>query len=313
MRRVTGFREWLPEEAARRRDMESELCRILREAGYGEVRVPLLESAGPGSDYRLLGANGEMVALRSDFTRSVVGLALRSLSRSRPLRLFYSGPVFRPVGPGGESSELWQVGAEILGAVTGGDAEVLRLAIEGVARVAPPGRIRAVIGHAGLTEKALERAGLTGNDRELAGHLLRSGDMVGMESLLEDKVTAHQGVRSLMELLLFAGSSEETARRWEDCGGSCEELQEILALGRNIPATSSYSLGLSPGLSYYTGAVFKVYAGDDPGCLAHGGRYDDLASRLGQDEPATGFVWNLDNLLEISTAIRSRVTFAGIH
>jgi ATP phosphoribosyltransferase regulatory subunit len=49
---------------------------------------------------------------------------------------------------------------------------------------------------------------------------------------------------------------------------------------------------------YYTGVIFKGYAGDHNILLANGGRYDNLTKRFGVGEPAVGFALEIENILD---------------
>ncbi|HEX2679086.1 MAG TPA: ATP phosphoribosyltransferase regulatory subunit [Polyangiales bacterium] len=51
------------------------------------------------------------------------------------------------------------------------------------------------------------------------------------------------------------------------------------------------------GSSYYTGMSFSVLAAGPGESLGAGGRYDKLLSRFGKDQPATGFAFDLENLM----------------
>ena len=58
-------------------------------------------------------------------------------------------------------------------------------------------------------------------------------------------------------------------------------------------------LGLTKGISYYTGLVFDIYqtVGMKPLVIGGGGRYDSLVKAFGgKDVPAIGFAYNLDSI-----------------
>src|SRR5581483_2766829 len=125
----------------RRRQLESRMLERLEQAGYEEIIPPTFEYAevfmragGPEIADRLirfLDLDGQLLALRYDFTASVARLAATKLSdRSTPLRLCYTGTVFRqdPEREGRRPRETLQAGGELLGAAdVAADVEVLRL------------------------------------------------------------------------------------------------------------------------------------------------------------------------------------------
>src|SRR5881628_3382269 len=118
----------------------------LEAAGYEEIIPPTFEYAevfvragGGAADIadrliRFLDLDGQLLALRYDFTASVARLAATKLSdRATPLRLCYAGKVFRqdPAHEGRRPREILQVGGELLGQDgVAADVEVLRLALD---------------------------------------------------------------------------------------------------------------------------------------------------------------------------------------
>ena len=71
----------LIEETARRRTIESQFVLLLEEAGFAEVVLPIIDFAEPYAEvlerdsarrsYRFTDRDGELVAIRSDFTPMV--------------------------------------------------------------------------------------------------------------------------------------------------------------------------------------------------------------------------------------------------
>lgn len=130
----------LIEETARRRGVESRFVTLLEEAGFAEVVLPIIDFAEPyasvtGPDaakqsYRFTDRDGELVAIRSDFTPMVARALAPSLRAEETLRVFYRGDVIRCQNPRlGANRELFQIGAELVGdASPDADAMMLRLA-----------------------------------------------------------------------------------------------------------------------------------------------------------------------------------------
>jgi ATP phosphoribosyltransferase regulatory subunit HisZ len=130
----------LIEETARRRGVESRFVTLLEEAGFAEVVLPIIDFAEPydsvtGRDaarqsYRFTDRDGELVAIRSDFTPMVARALAPSLRAGETLRVFYRGDVIRCRNPRlGANRELFQIGAELVGdASPEADATMLRLA-----------------------------------------------------------------------------------------------------------------------------------------------------------------------------------------
>src|SRR5688572_32245057 len=93
----TGARPLLIEETARRRRIESRFISLLEEAGFAEIVLPIIDFAEPYApiieretakqSYRFTDREGELVAIRSDFTPMVARALAPSLDASQlPLR-----------------------------------------------------------------------------------------------------------------------------------------------------------------------------------------------------------------------------------
>jgi ATP phosphoribosyltransferase regulatory subunit HisZ len=136
----TGARPLLIEETARRRGIESRFVSLLEEAGFAEVVLPIIDFAEPYAgvtardvmkqSYRFTDRDGELVAIRSDFTPMVARALAPSLRAGEPLRVFYRGDVIRCQSSRlGSNRELFQIGAELVGdASIDADIAMLRLA-----------------------------------------------------------------------------------------------------------------------------------------------------------------------------------------
>jgi len=140
----TGARPLLIEETARRRRIESRFVSLLEDARFAEVVLPIIDFAEPYAEvmargaakqsYRFTDRDGELVAIRSDFTPMVARALAPMLkdvdSNGNPLRVYYRGDVIRCEATRlGSNRELFQIGAEIVGdGSAAADLEMLRLA-----------------------------------------------------------------------------------------------------------------------------------------------------------------------------------------
>lgn len=102
----TGVAALLFEGAARRRRLEEAMVRRLEDHGFGEVILPVVDYLEPyeamlspqsrSELYRFVDRDGEVLALRADFTPMLARLlAPRLASMELPLRLCYRGDVLR--------------------------------------------------------------------------------------------------------------------------------------------------------------------------------------------------------------------------
>lgn len=179
--------------ARRRRELESRLVEHLETADFSEVVLPivdylepyepLLTPASRGELYRFIDRDGELLALRADFTPMLARLLAPMLTLAPgsgpsadaaprrpplelPLRLFYRGDVVRyEQERPGRQREFYQVGAELLG-VPGmaAEREMLRLFLTLLAAAAGEGTVRVVVGFAGALDRPLAAAAAAGAD-----------------------------------------------------------------------------------------------------------------------------------------------------
>ncbi len=303
----TGVAALLFESAARRRALEAALVPLLERRGYGEAILPVLDYAAPyeplldergrGELYRFVGRDGELLALRGDFTPMLARLlAPRAAALARPLRLFYRGDVVRyGAARAGHLREFYQLGAELLGA--GGEVaerEIVELFCELLAG-APGTRARVVLGFVGALDEALAACA---EPAAMARAVAR-----------RERDLARQGGAALLEVV-----EHGVPRRARDLGAAADRLERLQALagelGERFPslrlhvdlaefadlstAAAQAATGPRP---YYDGVVFRAFAPDAALPLGGGGRYDRLFRALGADMPAVGFSLSVDRLV----------------
>ena len=132
----TGVRPLLVEETARRRRIEARFVQVLERARFAEVVLPIIDYAelyDSRKSYRFIDREGELIAIRSDFTPMVARALAPSIAPGDlPLRIFYRGDVIRCDGTKlGPNREIFQIGAEIIGDPSvNADIEILRVARE---------------------------------------------------------------------------------------------------------------------------------------------------------------------------------------
>jgi ATP phosphoribosyltransferase regulatory subunit len=310
----TGVAALLFESARRRRDAEDRLTARLREAGYSEVILPILDYLEPyeplltpasrGELYRFVDRDGELLALRADFTPMLARLlAPRLASLALPLRLYYRGDVVRyQEERAGRAREFYQLGAELLG-LAGGQAEreVLRLFLELATREGGGEGLQVVLGFAGALDELL-LAAPGGDPSRLAAAVAR-----------RERGEVRQAGRTLLEVV-----ENGVPDRPEDLGPeAAERLRGLYALRDDLAAdfpgvllsidlaelalhTLDPRLAVGEGgeRSYYDGLVFHAYAGPAALPVGGGGRYDRLFRALSAEVPAAGFSLSLERLLE---------------
>ncbi|HSL82844.1 MAG TPA: ATP phosphoribosyltransferase regulatory subunit, partial [Thermoanaerobaculia bacterium] len=184
-----GVSALFAESARRRRSLETLLARRLEEAGFEEAVLPIVDYLEPYEPLltpasrrelsQFVDRDGELLALRADFTPMLARLiAPRLHALDLPLRVFYRGDVvrFQEERPG-RLRELFQLGAELVGeAGEGAEERMLRLFLELV--TAGHGEpVHAVLGFAGALDRVLAAAAPAGgpapDPAEVGAALLR--------------------------------------------------------------------------------------------------------------------------------------------
>ncbi|MEA2601913.1 MAG: phosphoribosyltransferase regulatory subunit [Acidobacteriota bacterium] len=311
----TGVAALLFESARRRRDAEERLVARLREADYSEVILPILDYLEPyeslltpasrGELYRFVDRDGDLLALRADFTPMLARvLAPRLASLPLPLRLFYRGDVIRyQEERAGRAREFYQLGAELLG-VPGerAEREVLCLFLE-LATAVGSGSLQVVLGFAGALDGLLLAADVA-EPALLAAAVARRERSEVRRACPTLLGVVENGVPDRPEDL-----GPEAAGRLRGLLALRDELaaafpQALLTIdlaefARNSLDPRLLSAGVSEGeRPYYDGVVFHAYAGPAALPVGGGGRYDRLFRALGAEVPAVGFSLSLERLLE---------------
>jgi ATP phosphoribosyltransferase regulatory subunit len=277
LRYPTGVRPLLIAESARRRRVESRIASILESAGFDEVILPILDYADPEAastdTYRFVDRDGELVAVRSDFTPMVARALAPSISADDlPLRVFYRGDVIRyEVSRLGSNRETFQIGAEIVGD-PGVEADIEAMAL-----------VDSILRQFGV-DPLIVFTDATIPDR-IGGDGLR-------EALASKQVseTANGLVRKLV-----AGTATTDDLR---CASSLVEVADRLdTIARRGGAGCALHLDdVDRVRGYYTGLRFRAYDKASRRTVAQGGRYDSLYAKFGTAAPAVGFTLTIDDL-----------------
>jgi len=141
-------RDILPTELAERKKILKKISAVFEAHGFQEIVTPtfedydILKQGLPNSlrhvAYRFFDHAGVQLALRPDMTTQVARIVTTKIPETtEPIRLYYSGDVYRTVRPEvGIHNQFYQIGVELYGA-TGktGDAEILTIAEEALTAI----------------------------------------------------------------------------------------------------------------------------------------------------------------------------------
>lgn len=313
VRAVRGFNDILPAEAARWRAVESTAARILECAGYGEIRLPLLEqtalftrSIGQDTDivekemYSFDDRGGESLSLRPEGTAGCVRAGLsHGLFNGSQQRLWYHGPMFRHERPQkGRYRQFHQIGAEafaIPGTVV--EAELIAVAVR-LWRQLGIRRVRLAINSLGsFADRGRYREALTGflaaHERRLDEDSRRRLRTNPLRILDSKKAETRELLGKAPRIIDYLG--DEAREQLEELSGHLDALEIDHAIDPFLVR----------GLDYYTGIVFEwtteALGAQDAICA--GGRYDSLVETLGgRPTPAVGWALGMERVVILAAA-----------
>jgi ATP phosphoribosyltransferase regulatory subunit len=309
-----GVRDFLPQEAAWRRELEDRIYRVVESYGYQEVVTPTIENLalfGRSNDpddtqvYRFIDRDGESIALRPDMTTPIARVVTAHLRKEPlPLRLCYFGNLFRYADPhAGRQREFTQAGVELLGSSRPeADAEVIILAYRAL-EAAGIRDFRLDIGHVGFMQEVLKRAKLSTDVEEGIKKALVHKDLVRVEQLVTAHVQEDKLRRILCELDNFRGGAEVIDQAAEVFSGQAiPALINLKTIVEQLKAAGleeriTIDLSMVKAMDYYTGMVLEGYSRELGYYLCSGGRYDGLLGEFGYELPATGFALGIDRVL----------------
>jgi len=292
MQPLPGFRDFLPNECARRNYIFSKWREVARRYGFVEWDGPVLEptelytkKSGPeivGQLFNFTDKGGREVAMRPELTPTLARVvAAHDREFKKPLKWFSIPQCFRyEKQQRGRLREHFQFNADIIGEAT------LEADIEAVA----------------LCVDLLRGFGFTAHDV-----VVRVSDRAFWIDFLRAQNVPEE---KWQETLQIIDKSEREPREKTgaklgvlaeqvfgilDGKGSSEKLDRLLESlrARDLADFVQVDLGIVRGLAYYSGVVFEAFdRGGKLRALAGGGRYDNLIHQLSDGAvslPAIGF------------------------
>ncbi|WP_462411019.1 ATP phosphoribosyltransferase regulatory subunit [Neobacillus sp. Marseille-QA0830] len=310
-----GMRDTLPELYEKKHRVRSQMADTMRQWGYEFMETPTLEyyeTVGAASAindaqlFKLLDKDGHTLVLRPDMTAPIARVAAsKLLDENLPVRLAYSANVFRAQQrEGGRPAEFEQIGIEFLNDQTVScDAEVIALLISSLKR-AGLSEFQVSIGHVGFAQELfMQILGTNGRATALRKFLYEK-NYVGYREQINSFQLSTIDKQRLLKLLQLRGSGEIFGNALDiienDKGKQAIlELQELWEVIKDYGVEDhvKFDLSIVSHMSYYSGILFEVYAGNVGFPIGNGGRYS-LIEKFGKKATATGFAVRVDMLLE---------------
>lgn len=318
MRPLPGFRDFYPEDCARRGYVLDGWRRVARRYGFVEMDGPVLESmelyakkneSGAeilGQLYQFTDRGAREVALRPEMTPTLARMVIaKERAYRKPLKWFSATNYFRYERPQkGRTREFIQFNADLVGdGSTAADAEAISLLVD-----------------------LLREFGFTKDD-----FVLRLSDRRAWLDFLRGR--AVEDPKAVLAIIdkIEREPEESLNAKLAPHGLTVAELRAFIAAGspayfaplleqfeaRGLRDFIEIDLSIVRGLAYYTGLVFEAFDRTQAmRALAGGGRYDRLLADLSDgavDLPAIGFGMGdvvLVNLIEETEQARMKMEAA---
>lgn len=313
-----GVSDLLPEAAAKIGSIEDRLLRVFELWGFRRVITPRLEyedvlATGMGDElkgktYRFDDRqSGRLLALPPDITPQIARIAAtRMASLPLPHRISYSERVLRQTEiQAGRNREIFQTGVELIGLDSPeADAEMIVMTAEAM-QVLGLDNFTIDLGQVEFCQGVFQASGLAGEPLQQLREAVSRKDSSAVASLLRENPVSPDSAREISALpRLFGGRDVlKTAQGIVANARSLaalENMRQVLDILdiHGIADFISIDLGETRGLDYHSGITFEGFVAGFGEPVCSGGRYDNLTRRYGFDAPATGFTFNLLNLLQ---------------
>lgn len=312
-----GVKDFLPLKAAKIECLQQTLRGTFSRWGFRPVTPPSLEylhvlekGLGQGLHEKTFRfddrQSGKLVAFPTDITPQVARIvATRMREVPLPLRLYYTGQVLRHVEQqAGKDREIFQAGVELIGLDSPeADAEMIAMAVESLKALGAT-EFTIDIGQVEFFRGVMADLPLPPALAQKIQEAIAHKDNSGLKELLEDSPLDESTRREIRALPRLFGGREVLSRARETVSNprsirALENLERVLELLQvyGVEEHIVFDLGEIRGLDYHTGVTFQGFVPGLGRAVCTGGRYDNLTARYGYPAPATGFTFNLLNLL----------------
>ena len=242
-----GTRDFLPEEAAKKRSIESRIADTFASWGYDEVVTPTIEyldtlTMGNGSAlephmFKLFDRNNRTLALRHEMTTPIARVLASRLQDARlPLKLSYISSVYRyEQTQTGRQCEFYQAGVELVGSAKAtADAEVIALAIS-IMKEAGLKDFQVCLGQVDFINGIMQQCCLLSKEQTRLKNAIEKRDMVELYRLVDECELSDSCKSMIKEIPMLHGSKDVLKRAYEMAGNeqsrnALDNLSEIYKL-----------------------------------------------------------------------------------
>lgn len=312
MQKVRGTQDWFEIESLHFRSLEAQFFKKARAYGFGEIKTPLFEHSevfhrtlGETSDvvsketYTFNDRSNESLTLRPEGTAGIARAFIsEGLAQKIPLKLYYSGPMFRYERPQkGRLRQFHQIGVEVLGIDSPlMDIECLQLGYELLKTIGIEKKCVLNINTLGDAEsRKVYKEKLVSYYEQYRNELsedslkrLEKNPLRILDSKDATDIKINQSVPKLIDSL------NETSKKY---------FETILQFLTKLSVPYLVNEKLVRGLDYYCHTVFEFVTQElgAQGTVLAGGRYDGLIESMGGPKtPGVGWAAGIERLVELA-------------
>ncbi|MDZ7793440.1 MAG: histidine--tRNA ligase [Spirochaetia bacterium] len=315
---LKGFRDFLPLEAAARKDIQHTLEKIFESFGFQPIDTPVLEytevllgKGGGETDkqmYRFRDQGNRDVAMRFDLTVPFARFMARNENDLIiPFKRYHIDKVWRENTQRGRYREFTQCDFDIVGTDSfSADFEILLMMYRSFEALGISD-ITIKLNHRGIFNRFLELEGI----QEKSTEIMRSIDKLSKlgPAKVRELLEAEIGLQAAEKILTYIQPKDNfldtLAMITELSGGENDEslrMKNLYEGFQRLGIQDRFFLDSSimRGLDYYTGIVYETFFDKLPeiGSVCSGGRYNDLASLYTKTHlPGVGSSIGLDRLM----------------
>lgn len=310
-----GVRDTYGKELRQKNTVKSRLRDTLHLYGYRDIETPTFEffdiysndvGTTPENEmYRFFDKEGNMLALRPDFTPSIARCAAKYfVDDSMPMRLCYEGNAFNNTSElQGKLKETTQIGAELIGDCSSeSDGEIISLVIESLLNCGLKD-LNVCIGDAGYFKGICDAAGMSEEVTMELRNLISMKDYFGAQEYLVNNNIDKSYVNAILDVTKITSIKDldkaEALVDNERSLAAIKHLKEVydVICAYGLEKYVSVDLGMLSKFNYYTGMLFKAYTYGTGDAIVKGGRYDSLLGKFGKSSSAVGFVFLVDDIM----------------
>jgi len=316
----SGLRDFVLDEAKKKKMLQLELEKRLDTWGYTEVMTPSVEfykTYEVGFDdikeeelYKFMDDNGRILTLRTDMTIPIARLvATKFKNTNETLRFRYCANVFKVHETlSGNKNEITDCGVELIGIdKKTGDLEILATALDAL-EVIKHTKFTLEIGNAQFFKAACKGAKISNEQAQTLATLIDQKSLIELKQYLNEIQLTSSMREFFLKMVWWNGDVKvlEEAKVFAFNDELIQILNELIELNESLSMLGyqkliTFDLGKIGNLNYYTGIIFDAFAQGVGLRVMSGGRYDNLIKKYGADLPAVGFSIKLDQLMNAYT------------